>query len=41
MFQEKIDENRKRTAAKIIMAKSNLVDKTKKDVLDIAAKARA
>ncbi|KAM0872077.1 hypothetical protein ACQ4PT_038955 [Festuca glaucescens] len=39
--QETINENRKRTAAEIIMAKSNLVEKTKKDVLDIAAKARA
>ncbi|KAM0931303.1 hypothetical protein ACQ4PT_000366 [Festuca glaucescens] len=39
--QETINENRKRTAAEIIMAKSNLVEKTKKDVLDITAKARA
>jgi hypothetical protein len=29
------------TAAKIIMAESNLLEKAKKDVLDIAAKARA
>ncbi|KAM0919194.1 hypothetical protein ACQ4PT_008365 [Festuca glaucescens] len=39
--QEKIDENRKRTAVEIIMGKSNLVEKMKKDVLDIAAKTRA
>nr|XP_051221429.1 uncharacterized protein LOC127339646 [Lolium perenne] len=39
--QETINKNRKRTAAEIIMAQSNLLEKTKKDVLDIAAKARA
>ncbi|KAM0901935.1 hypothetical protein ACQ4PT_019628 [Festuca glaucescens] len=39
--QEKIDDKRERTVAKIIMAKTNLVEKAKKDVLDIAAKERA
>ncbi|KAM0901698.1 hypothetical protein ACQ4PT_019804 [Festuca glaucescens] len=39
--QEKIDDKRERTVAKIIMAKTNLVEKAKKDVLDIAVKALA
>ena len=41
MLQEKIDEKREQTAAEIVMAKTNLDEKVKKDVLDIAAKARA
>ncbi|XP_071676765.1 uncharacterized protein [Lolium perenne] len=39
--QETINKNRNMTAAKIIMAESNMHEKAKKDVLDIAAKARA
>ncbi|XP_071674371.1 uncharacterized protein [Lolium perenne] len=39
--QETINKNRNMTAAKIIMSESNLLEKAKKDVLDIAAKARA
>ncbi|XP_071681738.1 uncharacterized protein [Lolium perenne] len=39
--QETINKNRNMTAAKIIMAESNMHEKVKKDVLDIAAKARA
>ncbi|XP_051217471.1 uncharacterized protein [Lolium perenne] len=38
---ETINKDRNMTAAKIIMAESNLLEKAKKDVLDIAAKARA
>jgi hypothetical protein len=40
-LQEKINKNMNSTAAEIVMAQSNLLEKTKKDVLDIAAKARA
>ncbi|XP_051216780.1 uncharacterized protein [Lolium perenne] len=39
--QETINKNRNMTAAKIIMSESNLLEKAKKDVLDIVAKARA
>ncbi|XP_051196693.2 uncharacterized protein [Lolium perenne] len=39
--QETINKNRNMTAAKIIMAESNMHEKAKKDILDIAAKARA
>ena len=38
---EKVNEKRHRTAAEIVMAKTNLHEKAKKDVLDIAAVARA
>ena len=41
LLQKLVDDKREQTIAEIVMAKTNTDEKTKKVVLDIAAKARA
>ena len=41
LLQKLVDDKREQTVAEIVMAKTNTDEKTKKVVLDIAAKARA
>ena len=41
LLQKLVDDKREHTVAEIVMSKTNLDEKAKKDVLDIAAKGRA